>query len=241
MKKITTLIAGTICAVLAVPVMADSLSGDDIKSTFSGKTAVGDHLKKGMSVKAFHASDGSYISVLSDGTVRRGKWWVDGDNLCVKFDDKGKDKCGSFESDGEGSYKKISSRNGNAVIHFKSLEDGDKTLISPVALSERVNPYSGTWRMKVVKKNGSPRNGTVILNDQDGTWDIDFHSMKHACIGIRSPIVIKKVTADEVVFKIFKSRSLRGCEDYTASLKRVNETTLKGKLSDGRKLTLVRK
>jgi len=127
MKKITALIAGAIFAVLAVPVIAGSLSGDEIKSTFSGKTAVGDHLKKGMGVKSFHASDGSYKSVLSDGTVRTGKWWVDGDKLCVKFNGEGKDMCRLIESDGSGGYKKINPKKGKAVVYFKSLEGGDKT------------------------------------------------------------------------------------------------------------------
>ena len=126
MKINTSLIAGVLCTVPALPVIAGSLSGDEIKSAFSGKTAVGEHLKKGMGVKSFHASDGTYKSVLSDGTVRTGKWWVDGDKLCVKFNGEGKDMCRLIESDGSGGYKKIVPRKGKAVVHFKSLEDGDK-------------------------------------------------------------------------------------------------------------------
>ena len=127
MKKTSSLIAGVICTAMALPIIAGSLSGDEIKNAFTGKTAVGDNLKKGAGVKSFHASDGSYKSVLSDGTVRTGKWWVDGNNLCVKFDDEGKNRCRSIESDGQGGYKKIKPEKGKAVIHFKSLEDGDTT------------------------------------------------------------------------------------------------------------------
>ena len=126
MKINTSLIAGVLCTVLALPVIAGSLSDDEIKSAFSGKTAVGEHLKKGMGVKSFHASDGAYKSVLSDGTVRTGKWWVDGGTLCIKFDGEGKDICRLIESDGSGGYKKIVPRKGKAVVHFKRLEDGDK-------------------------------------------------------------------------------------------------------------------
>lgn len=127
MNKTTPLLAGGIFTLLAMPIMAGSLSGDEIKSVFSGKTASGDHLKKGLGVKSFHASDGSYKSVLSDGTVRTGKWWVDADTLCLKFDGEGKDRCRQIESDGSGGYKKIHPRKGKAVVHFKSLEDGDGT------------------------------------------------------------------------------------------------------------------
>jgi len=127
MIKTTSLIAGVLCAVFAIPTIAGSLSGDEIKSAFSGKTASGDHLKKNMGVKSFHATDGSYKSILSDGTVRTGKWWVDGDNLCLRFDGEGKDRCRLIESDGGDGYKKIHPKKGKAVVHFKSLEDGDKT------------------------------------------------------------------------------------------------------------------
>lgn len=126
MKKINSIIAGSLCVVLALPVTASSLSGDEIKSTFYGKTAVGDHLKKGVGVKSFHASDGSYKSVLSDGMTRTGEWWVDSDKLCVKFDSEGKDRCRLIESDGSGGYNKINPKKGKVVVHFKSLEDGDK-------------------------------------------------------------------------------------------------------------------
>ena len=127
MRKTTTLFSAAVCALLTMPLMAGSLSGDEIKSAFSGKTASGDHLKKSLGVKSFHATDGSYKSVLSDGTVRTGKWWIDGDNLCVKFDGEGKDRCRLIESDDADGYKKIHPKKGKAVVHFKSLEDGDKT------------------------------------------------------------------------------------------------------------------
>jgi hypothetical protein len=44
-----------------------------------------------------------------------------------RFDSQGKDKCRYIESDGKGGYKKIAPKKGKAVVHFKSLEDGDKT------------------------------------------------------------------------------------------------------------------
>ena len=52
--------------------------------------------------------------------------------------------------------------------------------------------------------------------------------------------MIERASTDELVFKIMRSKSLKGCKDQIATLKRVNETTLQGELDDGRKLTLVR-
>lgn len=114
-------------------------------------------------------------------------------------------------------------------------------LASPVALAQEPNLYSGTWEVNMVSKKGEPRKGTVILKDQDGTWDINWQNVKKPCAGIRAPILIQRTSPDELVFEIRRSEALRGCKDQIATLKRVSDTTLQGELDDGRKLTLLRK
>jgi hypothetical protein len=109
-----------------------------------------------------------------------------------------------------------------------------------VVLAQDGNPYSGTWKMSLVNKKGEHRKGAVNIADQEGTWDIDYQSVKDPCVGIRAPIVINSVSADELVFEIVRSRSLKGCKDSIATLKRVDDTTLQGALDDGRTLTLTR-
>jgi hypothetical protein len=114
-------------------------------------------------------------------------------------------------------------------------------LVSPVALAQEANPYSGTWDATLVSFKGETRKGKVILKDKDGTWDMNWQSPKNPCVGKRSPVVVQRTSADELVFEIRRSEALRGCKDSIVTLKRVNETTLKGELDDGRKLTLIRK
>jgi hypothetical protein len=114
-------------------------------------------------------------------------------------------------------------------------------LLCPVVLAQEPNPYSGTWAVSIVGKKGVSRNGTVIVKDRDGTWDVTWSDVKNPCTGIQAPIVVQRTSTDELVFEIIRSRSLKGCKDNIATLKRVNETTLQGALDDGRKLTLVRK
>lgn len=113
-------------------------------------------------------------------------------------------------------------------------------LVCPVAMAQEPNPYSGTWHASLEVQKGVIREGTVILKDQDGTWDITAQKMKNPCVGRPSPIVIQRTSTDELVFEINRSKALKGCKDNIAIMKRVNETTLQGKLDDGRKLTLVR-
>ncbi|HUT40367.1 MAG TPA: hypothetical protein VM011_03425 [Gammaproteobacteria bacterium] len=106
--------------------------------------------------------------------------------------------------------------------------------------AQEPNPYSGTWKMSLVNKKGEHRQGAVIIADQEGSWDIERQDVKNPCVGIRAPISINSVSADELVFEIVRSRSLKGCKDNIATLKRVDENTLQGALDDGRTLTLTR-
>jgi len=92
----------------------------------------------------------------------------------------------------------------------------------------------------MVNNKGGSVKGKVMLKDQDGTWDMFWQSTIQPCAGIQAPIKIKRASTDELVFKIMRSKSLKGCKNHIATLKRINETTLKGELNDGRELTLVR-
>jgi hypothetical protein len=113
-------------------------------------------------------------------------------------------------------------------------------VLPALALTQEANPYNGTWHASLVNEKGISREGTVIINDQGGTWKITSRIFKNPCAGLQAPIVIQRTSTDELVFKIYRSRALRGCDDDIAILKRVNETTLQGELNDGRKLTLVK-
>jgi hypothetical protein len=114
-------------------------------------------------------------------------------------------------------------------------------LVSPAALAQEANPYSGTWDARMVSKKGETRNGAVIIKEKDGTWDFNWQSPNNPCVGKRSPIAVQRTSAEELVFEVQRSKALKGCKDSIVTLKRVNETTLKGELDDGRKLTLMRK
>jgi hypothetical protein len=106
--------------------------------------------------------------------------------------------------------------------------------------AQDANPYSGTWRAALVNNKGEHREGTVLLGESDGKWDFERRVYKNPCVGIPAPIVIRSVTADELVFEVLRSKSLKGCKDNVATLKRIDGRTLKGELDDGRRLTLTR-
>ena len=113
-------------------------------------------------------------------------------------------------------------------------------VLPALALAQEANPYNGSWHARLVNVKGISREGTVIINNQGGTWKITSKIFKNPCAGLQAPIVIQRTSTDELVFKIYRSKALGGCDDDIATLKRVNKTTLQGELNDGRKLTLVR-
>ena len=114
-------------------------------------------------------------------------------------------------------------------------------LTSPITLAQEPNAYVGTWDVRMESKKGGALDGKVILQDQEGTWDIYWSNPNDACTGLKAPIVVISTSTDELVFEILKSKAMRGCSDDVATLKRVNDTTLQGELGDGRKLTLIKK
>ena len=108
------------------------------------------------------------------------------------------------------------------------------------AAAQSAHPYVGTWHAAYENANGKSRQGTVVITEAGGTWDMDVSSRGNPCQGRAVPITIRKATADELVFSIDRSAALPGCKDGTASLKRIDATTLDGEF-DRFKMKMTRK
>jgi hypothetical protein len=101
--------------------------------------------------------------------------------------------------------------------------------------------YDGKWQASFEGSAvGASREGTVSISGKEGTWDMAVRSRKDPCIGRPYPITVQRATAEELVFDINRSKTLMGCKDGTAKLKRVDDKTLEGEFDGGRKLTLKR-
>lgn len=112
--------------------------------------------------------------------------------------------------------------------------------LASAATAQETNPYNGTWRAEIEGLKGAALEGTVIIKDQGGTWDMLIRVRNNPCIGRAVPISIQRASADELVFEISRSKALPGCKDGLATLKRVDDKTLQGEFEEGRKLRLVR-
>jgi len=137
--------------------------------------------------------------------------------------------------------EEIKSISSGGTENANPLKEGVGGPTYSLVLLEELNQYKGIWSIEMITPKGKIRKGRVILANKDSTWDINHKSRKNSCKGLPAPIVINEATADKLVFKVLKSKALRGCSDFTANLKLINERTLIGKSDDGRKLTLIRK
>ena len=116
------------CSLFMFTAQADEyLSDDEISSTFSGKTGIGQQLKKEQGVRSYFGEDGAYKSVLSGGTTRKGTWWVDKRLLCLRIHGETKDRCRGVRTDGAGGYELVNRNKDLPVEHYERFEDGDQT------------------------------------------------------------------------------------------------------------------
>lgn len=115
-------------------------------------------------------------------------------------------------------------------------------LVASVVLTsfaQQNNPYNGNWLAKFTTSNGRPVEAEVIVKDAAGTWTRTDRN-RNPCAGLNMPIAVARATASEFEFSINGSKMLTGCSDVTVTLKRIDDKTLEGQNSNGRKITLVR-
>lgn len=125
----------TICLSVVLVCMAsfthadDFLSGDEIKSIYTGKTAKGVHLKKGYSYVAYFSPDGALSQKTDDGNVKQGKWSVDDEGRqCVTWKGSGVTKCFPLVNNNDGSYTKVKLKGKKRIpiIMHRDFTDGNK-------------------------------------------------------------------------------------------------------------------
>jgi hypothetical protein len=109
------------------------------------------------------------------------------------------------------------------------------------ALAQQNSPYDGTWRVKFTGDRGTPEDAELVVNAGNGTWTNNSRRRgSDPCVGRTMPIAVSRATGDELEFAVEGSKALLGCPDFIVSAKRVDNSTLEGKYSDGRRISLVR-
>jgi len=113
-------------------------------------------------------------------------------------------------------------------------------LPSPL-FAQPANPYDGKWKLTFDGPRTTGLEGTVVVKGDSGTWNLDLTGQsRNACFKHEAPIAVESATADELIFKLNRSKVLAGCEDTTMRFKKINDKTLKLDARDGRIFTLTR-
>jgi len=121
-------------AFLNVSAQADEphkgISSKELKTIFSGHTAIGRHIDKNLQIKDYYGKKGHFVSLRSNGKELVGKWWVgkSRDSICIKYKHKpDKTYCRAVVRNAKGGYDKIREKDGKVLVHYDSIVPGNKT------------------------------------------------------------------------------------------------------------------
>jgi hypothetical protein len=117
-------------------------------------------------------------------------------------------------------------------------------ILAPLfCLAQTPDSLEGSWSANFSAPNGTQREAAVLIKGDEGNWKLATARVNREdpCVGRPIPFVISK--ADDVFrFAMSPSKGLAGCgEDYTLSMRKVDEKTLEGNFRDGRKFVLTRR
>ena len=121
MKK-TLLITLTFLAI-GVTQAGERLNNEQLKALYTGKTLINENLRLGPA-KTYFGEDGTVHSKAESGTERIGKWWIDGDKRCIRWNHKNKNFCLYTEKNDDGTHSMV--KNGKTVVIIKETLDGNQ-------------------------------------------------------------------------------------------------------------------
>ena len=104
------------------------MSGEELETKLSGKTADGYHLKKDYAFTNYFAPDGILHSI-REGEPRKANWRINDKGYhCVKWEDRYKEFCRPFKDNGDGSISKYKLKGSKEIkiLTLKNFRDGNQ-------------------------------------------------------------------------------------------------------------------
>ena len=106
----------------------DILEGAQVRQLFAGKTVTGRHLLRGYTFRSYYEPGGTFRSYQDGATEpRHAEWWIQGELICVKWQDTKEQFCRSIVREPDGSYTKVGLRGGERrdIVDFHSFQPGN--------------------------------------------------------------------------------------------------------------------
>ena len=107
-----------------------TLTSDQVRALFSGRTASGRHLKRGYRFRSYWEPSGVFRSYWNGGAkAYHGRWWVKpGGMICIRWRVGDEDLCRNITVDRQGGHRKVLFKpNGRriVVIRYERFVDGN--------------------------------------------------------------------------------------------------------------------
>ena len=96
------------------------------------------------------------------------------------------------------------------------------------SFAQDTNSYNGNWKVVGSVPGSGSYQADLRIEGDAGSWQALVTNRDDPCVGRKVPISVLSATSEELTFRIKMSEALAGCQDSTAKLKRVDDSTLKG-------------
>ncbi|MGI9335597.1 MAG: hypothetical protein ACR2RL_20830 [Gammaproteobacteria bacterium] len=98
----------------------------EIESLFQGRTVDGYHERHEYHFQSFYEADGTFRSYQGAARkLRPGRWWLNGDLICIRWDDAPGDLCRLMVRRGDKYVKVLPDRKNRVVVTFVKFTDGN--------------------------------------------------------------------------------------------------------------------
>ncbi len=105
------------------------LRGDEIRELFAAKTVEGRHEVHGYTFRSYYEPTGTFRSYQNGAkTPRKARWWLVGDDICIRWEDEPEDLCRIIVTDDDGRYRKVKvlpDGRHKVVVTFSSFTPGN--------------------------------------------------------------------------------------------------------------------
>lgn len=110
-----------------------TLSGNEVRNLFAGRTVQGYHEKRNYAFISYYEPDGTFRSYQGGSkTPRHAKWWIDGSGgISIRWEDTGETFSRKIVTDDKGNYWKVlfkKTPKGTKrilIVTYKSFTDGN--------------------------------------------------------------------------------------------------------------------
>ena len=102
---------------------------------------------------------------------------------------------------------------------------------------------AGNWSASYTDASGNPRDADIVIAGDKGTLRIFAQgkaAARNPCLARDLPVAVQSA-GDDLTLVVSASQAMRGCEDFTAMLKRVDDNSFDGTIADSRKIHITRK